>query len=68
MTDIDTSKPTEGWGMLGPTSKKAHYFRGTRSLCHRWGFYQGPLEADAFTSTDDCAACRKVLTKEQKMI
>lgn len=54
---------TEGWGVIRPGDRKAHYYRETMSLCRRVGFYRGPLDADAFASKDDCAACRKVLDK-----
>ena len=55
---------SEGWGFPGG-SRKAHYFRQMTSLCRRWGFYAGHLEADNGTpSPDDCAACRRVLDRE----
>jgi hypothetical protein len=59
------SEPTEGWGFPG-TSRKAHYFRDTRSLCRRWGFYRGNLESEkpGKPSPDDCTTCRKALDKE----
>ena len=56
--------PAEGWGVVRPGDRKAHYYRDMESLCRRVGFYRGHLEADAFPSRDDCAACRKVLTRE----
>lgn len=56
--------PTEGWGIIVPPAKKAHYFRDTMSLCRTRGFYFGPLNADEYRSPDDCAACRKVLDRE----
>jgi DNA polymerase III epsilon subunit-like protein len=54
----------EGWGVIRPGDRKAHYYRDTMSLCRRVGFDQGPLEPDEHASKDDCAACRKVLTRE----
>jgi hypothetical protein len=51
----------EGWGVIRPGDRRAHYYRGMTSLCGRIGFYTGPLDADQFTSKDDCAACRKKL-------
>ena len=59
----ETQELTEGWGVIRPGDRKAHYYRGTMSLCRRVGFYHGPLEPDAFTSNQDCAACRKELAK-----
>lgn len=55
---------TEGWGVIRPGDRKAHYYRELFSLCLRVGFYDGPLDPDAFASKDDCAGCRKVLDKE----
>ena len=57
-------EPTEGWGLIRPGDRKAHYYRNTDSLCRRIGLYSGPLEPDENHSPDDCAACRKVLDKE----
>ena len=56
--------PTEGWGVIRPGDRKAHYYRGMESLCRRVGFYRDHLEPDDSPSRDDCAACRKVLTRE----
>lgn len=57
---------TEGWGIIRPGDRKAHYYRSDGfSLCRRVGFYRGPLDADSFQSKDDCAACRKVLDREK---
>ena len=55
---------TEGWGLIRPGDRKAHYYRATMSLCRRVGFYRGDLEPDTSPGPDDCAACRKVLTRE----
>lgn len=54
----------EGWGVIRPGDRKAHYYRNMDSLCRRIGFYNGPLEPDEFHGPDDCAACRKVLDRE----
>jgi hypothetical protein len=56
--------PREGWGVIAPGTRKAHYYRNTMSLCRRRGFYTGPLEADTGPSRDDCAGCRSLLDKE----
>ncbi len=55
----------EGWGVIRPGDRRAHYYREGMSLCRRVGFYSGPLDPDTFKSKDDCAACRKVLDREQ---
>ena len=55
----------EGWGVIRPGDRKAHYYRQMTSLCRRVGFYLGSLEADEATSRDDCTACRKVLDREK---
>ena len=53
----------EGWGF--PTnSKKAHYFRQSRSLCGKWMFF-GVLEQGNDNSLDNCTACKKALLKEK---
>ena len=54
----------EGWGVIRPGDRKAHYYRGMTSLCRRIGFYTGTLDPDIGTSPDDCVACRKVLASE----
>jgi hypothetical protein len=55
----------EGWGVIAPGTRKAHYYRETFSLCRTRGFYRGPLEPDDKPSPDDCKACRRVLDKER---
>jgi len=62
---MTTSEPAEGWGVIAPGTRKAHYYRETFSLCRTRGFYCGPLEADNSPSPDDCKACRAVLDKER---
>jgi hypothetical protein len=59
------SDVTEGWGVIRPGDRKAHYYRETMALCRRVGFYRGPLDPEDHPSKDDCAACRKVLDKEK---
>lgn len=56
----------EGWGVIRPGDRRAHYYRELFSLCNRVGFYSGPLEADGMPSPDDCKACRRVLDAEAK--
>ena len=52
----------EGWGFPNG-SRKAHYFRGMMALCRKYGFYGEPLETDDEASPDDCAVCRKHLSR-----
>ena len=59
---------TEGWGVIRPGDRKAHYYRESMSLCRRVGFYFGPLEPDDKAGPDDCTACRKVLGREQRRV
>jgi len=54
----------EGWGVIRPGDRRAHYYRDSDSLCKRVGWYFGDLDADEFPSKDDCAACRKKLDRE----
>lgn len=58
--------PREGWGVICPGDRKAHYYRGGMSLCRRVGFYQGPLWADKGPSPDDHKECRAALDREAK--
>lgn len=59
--------PFEGWGVIRPGDRKAHYYRGADSLCGRVGFYFGPLEPDDKPSRDDCKRCRILLGKTKEM-
>jgi hypothetical protein len=61
----ETTDPREGWGVIRPGDRRAHYYRDGMSLCRRVGFYAGPLDPDDKPSPDDCAACRKQLDREQ---
>ena len=63
MTAVEA--PTEGWGVIRPGDRKAHYYRETMSLCRTRGFYTFSLEPDDKPSPDDCKACRKVLDREK---
>lgn len=56
--------PNEGWGVIRPGDRKAHYYRDGFSLCRRVGLYAGPLDPDLSSSPDDCAACTKRLARE----
>ncbi len=58
MTEV---KLTEGWGVIRPGDRRAHYYRDGDSLCRKVGWYRGELDPDTHVSTDDCAACRKKL-------
>ena len=60
----ETQERSEGWGVIRPGDRKAHYYRDRTSLCRRVGFYSGPLDPDEFKSPQDCAACRKQLDRE----
>jgi len=62
MTEI-----TEGWGALRPGDRKHHYYRKNFSLCRRVGFYFGHLSphTGGDFSPNDCAACVKVLQREE---
>jgi len=61
----DSTEATEGWGVIRPGDRRAHYYRFGMSLCNRIGLYGGPLDPDEFVSKQDCAACRKVLDREK---
>ena len=54
----------EGWGVIRPGQRKAHYYRSGSSLCGRVILYRGPLEPNDYKSKDDCAACRRALDAE----
>jgi hypothetical protein len=60
----ETAEKPEGWGVIRPGDRKAHYYRDMFSLCGRVGFYNGKLDPDDSPSPDDCAACRKARTRE----
>lgn len=60
-----STSTAEGWGVIRPGDRKAHYYREMWSLCDKVGFYQGELEPDNGPSGDDCAPCRKRLDRER---
>ena len=60
----ETQEHAEGWGVIRPGDRRAHYYREAMALCRRVDFYQGPLDPDEFKSKQDCAACRKQLDRE----
>lgn len=62
--EADQAAPNEGWGVIRPGDRKAHYYRNTESLCRRVGFYYGPLDPDLSTSKDDCVACVRALARD----
>lgn len=55
----------EGWGVIRPGDRKAHYYRDGMSLCRRVGFYQGQLDPDDKPSPDDHKECRTILNRER---
>ena len=58
----EAKKDSEGWGVIRPGDRRAHYYRSGLSLCRRVRFYAGPLDADdGSDGPDDCRACRKKL-------
>ena len=57
---------TEGWGVIPPGQRKAHYYREAFALCRGRGFYFGPLESETKPSPDDCKACRRLLDREKE--
>jgi precorrin-2 methylase len=57
----------EGWTWL-INSKKWHYFRNGISLCGKFMNLGNPnLEQGNNESSDNCAACKKMILKEIKM-
>ena len=61
------SEAKEGWGVIAPGERKAHYYRNGDSLCRRRGFYRHDLDPDDGVPQPrfECAACRKKLDKER---
>lgn len=59
---------TEGWGVIRPGDRKAHYYVDGTSLCRRVGFYFGPLELEnaEVAGPDDHKECRTLLDKRSK--
>ena len=59
-------KNKEGWTWL-TNAIKWHYFREGQSLCKKYMLLgSGELELGNNNSPDNCAACKKVLIKEDK--
>ncbi len=56
----------EGWGVIVPGMRKACYYVDGESLCGKRFLYRGPLDADEFKSSDDCAPCRRKLDKREE--
>lgn len=57
--------PTEGWAWP-VNSRKAHYFRESRSLCGRWGFFGSAFDpSQQGQSPDDCTDCRRRRDREE---
>ncbi len=60
------TKLTEGWGVIRPGDRKAHYYGPDGfSLCRRVGFYRGSLEPDNDSSPDDHKECRRLLERKK---
>lgn len=57
----------EGWGVILPGDRRAHYYRNGMALCRRVGFYGGPLypEDGNTGSYDDHKECRTLLDREK---
>jgi hypothetical protein len=61
-----TGKLTEGWGVIRPGDRRAHYYDADGfSLCRRVGFYNGPLDPDNGPSPDDHKECRTLLDRRK---
>lgn len=65
-TPLLSCPPEQGWGLIAPRTRVAHYYRETMSLCRKRGFYTSTLDPRDTTGPDDCAACRKVLAQEAR--
>lgn len=61
---MSTADKPEGWGVIRPGDRKAHYYRDGFSLCRRVGFYNGPLDAEDNPSPDDHKECRTLRDRE----
>jgi hypothetical protein len=58
--------PAEGWGVIRPGDRKAHYYGPDGfSLCRRVGFYRGPLNPVDEPSPDDHKECRRLLERKK---
>ena len=59
------SQAREGWGLPGQ-SNKYHYFIGSRSLCGKWGFYQGEVSSGHDNDPHNCVECKRRLSKRRE--
>lgn len=59
---IEINKPREGWGLPAGSEVK-HFFRDTRSLCGRWGFFFGTVLSRDDQSSNRCSVCRRLLER-----
>lgn len=58
---LQTHAISEGWGLLRPGDRFAHYYRNEEALCREIAFYRGYLEPGGRSvpeSSIDCADCR----------
>lgn len=62
-----TSEMKEGWGFPA-NSRKAHYFVDMMALCRKYGFYRGTLEQGNDESPDNCAECKRLLSKRKASV
>jgi hypothetical protein len=62
------SDKNEGWGWPG-SAAKAHYFRGSTSLCRKWMWTGQAEDADSNLrerpGPDDCTPCWRAKKAEQ---
>ena len=66
-----SATPDEGWGVIRPGDRKAHYYRQGMSLCHRVGFYGGrstPRTSQARTTTRNAGSCSTVSTPKLRRL
>lgn len=59
---IDPGHPSEGYAWPS-ASRKAHYFRDTRSLCGKWAYF-GVVAQAYGDNSDICTACKRALKRE----
>ena len=60
---------TEGWMAEKPQSVRVYHYihENTRSLCGRYGFYNGDLVADEGHSVRDAKDCAECFRRLRKM-
>jgi hypothetical protein len=56
----------EGWGVIRPGDRTAHYYVDSFSLCRGVGFYTGPLEPETGPLPGEHKVCRRLLDKRTK--